>query len=330
MKNSKYILLLLLFSANASPELPFAIDKAPFKKVVLWGHKLHSGTHSYIHYAFYKTFKYLGYDTYWFNANDDVANFDFSGSLFITEGNAHTNIPLRNDCRYILHNCDCTKYKKLWDANQCIILQVYTHDVLPRPVIKADDCIYYQDDIKTVYMPWATDLLPHEIDEIKKDMPSARKEEVIYWVGTIWAGDDGNRSKINPFVQACQQNGIKFRQLSLLSADQNINFIQRSYMAPALQGKWQCEVGYIPCRIFKNISYGQMGVTNSKTVYELFKGKIVYNEDPYQLFFDAQERIKNLDHKELFELMDFVKEKHTYLNRIYHLLEFMHHIKPLQ
>jgi Lrp/AsnC family transcriptional regulator for asnA, asnC and gidA len=32
------------------------------KKVVIWGHKLHSHTHSYIHNGFYIAFKHLGYD----------------------------------------------------------------------------------------------------------------------------------------------------------------------------------------------------------------------------------------------------------------------------
>ena len=325
---SLYVLLAIASSALGYEPLPFTIDKAPFKKVVLWGHKLHSGTHSYIHYAFYKAFKHLGYDTYWFDANDDARSMDFSNSLFITEGNAHTNIPLRSDCRYVLHNCDPEKYKNLFEQRCCMILQVYTHDVLKRDVIKVDDCIYYQFDSDILYMPWATDLLPHEINAIKKQVPKFKKQKSIYWVGTIWDGADGNRSKIHPFEQACQQNSIQFRQFGHLNADQNIQLIQQSYMAPALQGKWQCEVGYIPCRIFKNISYGQMGITNSKTVYDLFKGKIVYNEDTYQLFFDAQKRIKNMHNKELFELMDFVKEKHTYLNRIYHILNFFHVIKP--
>lgn len=324
-------LLLSLFLVGtcygAYTKLPFSIDKAPFKKVVLWGHKLHSGTHSYIHYAFYKTFKHLGYETYWLDNNDDVKDIDFSNTLFITEGNVDHAIPLRSDCRYILHNCAPAKYESIWD--QCIVLQVYTHDALARPVVKADDCIYYQDDIKTIYMPWATDLLPHEIDAIKKQVHTFKKENAIHWVGTIWEGPDGNRSKINPFIQACRHNAITFQQHSHVQADQNRSLIQQSYMAPALQGKWQCEVGYIPCRIFKNISYGQMGITNSRTVYELFKGKIVYNEDPYQLFLDAQKRLKNMKNKELYELMDFVKEKHTYLNRIYHLLEFMNHHNPL-
>ena len=100
-------------------------------------------------------------------------------------------------------------------------------------------------------------------------------------------------------------------------------------MAPALQGKWQCDVGYIPCRIFKNISYGQPGMTNSKTVYDLFKGKILYNSNPSKLFRDAQEYLKKMTLQDLYAQMDFVKERHTYLNRINHLLNFLHLIKPI-
>lgn len=301
--------------------------KPSFKKVVIWGHKLHSHTHSYIHYAFYKTFKHLGYDTHWFDQYDNVSTFDFANCLFITEGQVDQNIPLREDCKYILHNCEASKYKNLFDKNRCIILQVYSHDVLPRKVIKKDDCIYYQPDDKIIYMPWATDLLPHEIDQVKEEVLTRQhKNNVVYWIGTTSGGFHGNDNQIEPFARACHQAGIQFTKTRGLEADDNKNLIQNSYMAPAIQGKWQCDVGYIPCRIFKNISYGQMGITNSKTVYDLFKGKIVYNEDTYKLFFDAQKRIKNMNIKELFELMDFVKEKHTYINRIATLLEFLEQI----
>lgn len=326
LKKGIIFLCLLSYISIHSEQLTI---KPPFNKVILWGHKLHSGTHSYIHYAFYKAFKHLGYDTYWFGAGDDVSSIDFSNSLFITEGNGSAGIPLRMDYKYILHNCDQAQFKKVWDNNQCIVLQVYTHDCLSRPVIKVDDCIYYQPNIKTIYMPWATDLLPHEIDEVKKQIPTIQKDKNIYWVGTVWDGEQGNGTQIRQFEQACKKNNILFQQAHWINATDNIFLVQKSYMAPALQGKWQCDVGYIPCRIFKNISYGQMGITNSKTVYELFKGKIVYNQDPYQLFFDAQKRIKNMQHKELFDLMDFVKEKHTYLNRIEHLFNFMRMMKVI-
>lgn len=294
-----------------------------FEKVVIWGHKLHTHTHSYIHNAFFIAFKHMGYETYWFDDNDNVKSFDFSQSLFITEGQVDKKIPIRNDCQYILHNCESPKYKKL-DPRNWINLQVYTDQILNFPdLVKVDTCIYYDFPGRCVYIPWATDLLPFEIDEIKKNLPLATIQNYVYWVGTIGDGKFGNIHQINPFIDACKENGIDFIQKTGISVEANKSLISSSYMAPTIVGEWQLNVGYVPCRIFKNISYGKMGITNSPRVYELFEGKIVYNQNTYQLFYDAKERLKNLQIEEIYELMDLVKNKHTYINRINTLLDFL-------
>ena len=132
-----------------------------------------------------------------------------------------------------------------------------------------------------------------------------------------------NNNEINGFRRAALEAGVGFERVADIDMKQNIGLIQRSYLAPAIQGPWQVKVGYIPCRIFKNISYGQLGVTNSETVSKLFKNKIVYNPDCYRLFFDAQVRAALITQEEMFELMDFVRDKHTYINRIEHLLQFL-------
>jgi len=98
--------------------------------------------------------------------------------------------------------------------------------------------------------------------------------------------------------------------------EENVRLIQESYIAPAINIPYQTEVGYIPCRIFKNISYGQFGVTNSSAVYDFFKGRVIYNSDPYRLFYDARERLPEVPLSLLHSLMDEVAKKHTYLNKI--------------
>jgi len=298
-------------------------EQHPFSKVIIWGHKLHSHTHSWIHWAFYRAFKHLGYDTYWLDNKDSIKQLDLSNSLFITEGQVDQNIPIRSDCKYILHNCKLEKYKELWDDNKCIILQVYTHDVLSRNTTEVQDFIFIDKNDKVIYMPWATDLLPHEIDSNKNKISSATKKPSIYWVGSITDGHFGNMSEINPFKNACHKNKIQFIHQYGVSMEQNIQYIKDSFMAPTIVGSWQKKQGYIPCRIFKNISYGQMGVTNSATVNKLFKGKIVYNSDTYQLFYDAKQKIKKIKKEELYDLMNFVRDYHTYINRIEHMLNFL-------
>src|SRR5438067_1726131 len=74
-------------------------------KVIIWGYKLHSHTHSYIHYGYDKAFRHLGFETYWLDDSDKTDHIDFAGSLFFTMGaDANRNMPLRDDCYYILHN----------------------------------------------------------------------------------------------------------------------------------------------------------------------------------------------------------------------------------
>lgn len=293
-----------------------------FDQVVIWGHKLHTHTHSYIHNAFYIAFKHLGYETFWLDENSDVSDFDFSNTLFLTEGQVDTAIPLRDDCLYILHNCSPLKYSSIKPQNQ-IKIQVYTDDILSvSDAVKIAPCIYQVLSDRCLYMPWATDLLPHEIDEVKKSMQETPVEKRVHWIGTIGGGEFGNINQLNPFKMACEENGIEFIQKSNVELDINKQLIQSSYMAPTLVGEWQMKKGYIPCRIFKNISYGKMGITNSQRVYELFEGKVVFNADSYQLFYDAREAMKAMTQQQLYDLMDFVKTKHTYINRIDTILDF--------
>jgi hypothetical protein len=73
-------------------------------------------------------------------------------------------------------------------------------------------------------------------------------------------------------------------------------------------------IGYIPCRIFKNISFGQLGITNSKSVYELFDGNLIYNDNEYELYFDALPHLKNYDL--IKTQMSYVKDNHTYIDRV--------------
>lgn len=320
MKHLYTALIVATFFTLSTSAINHPQQELPFKKVVIWGHKLHSHTHSYIHFAFYKTFKYLGYETYWFDNKDNVSTFDFSNSLFITAGTADQKIPVRSDCFYWLHNCDGTKYKNVFENGHAIIFQVYTHDCKPRNLKAMAPFILYNVQDQILYMPWGTDLLPHEIDEVKKTATLNRPDKTVYLIGSYQYGEFDNTRDWNAFQRACNQHGIAFKQQMHLSPEDNIRVIQQSYMAPAIQGAWQCRQGYIPCRIFKNISYGQFGITNSATVAELFEGNIIYNSDSYQLFLDAQKYIENATIEDLYKQMDFVRDHHTYINRIDSLL----------
>lgn len=324
-------LLTTIFVFNTSATQPIDLQKKYFKKVILWGHKLHSHTHSYIHWGYSRAFKHLGYDTYWFDNNDDVSNFDFSGSLFITEGQVDQKMPVRTDCRYVLHNCDNPRYADLQKQGLVLRLQVFHNEITARAVEQLAPYTYFEPSNLCLYQPWATDLLPHEIEAVKKEVPRFKKDRAVYLVASVGGGNQfENASNYRALFRACSEQGISWQNFRSVSMEKNMELMQRSIIAPAIQSKWQCEQGYIPCRIFKNISYGQLGITNSKTVYELFNKKIVYNSDTYQLVRDALKKAETISAHEIFEMMDFVRDHHTYLNRIEMLLICLDRIKPLE
>lgn len=299
------------------------------QQVVLWGHKLHSHTHSYIHNAYVIAFNHLGYKTLWLDNNDDISGIDFTRTFFITEGQVDQNMPIRNDCYYVLHNCDMKKsiYNGL-SERQYMFLQVYTHDVINKHFatpIDVSDLSYYKDNC--LWIPWATDLLPHQIDENISKLKNRefKNHNAVSFVGSF----------TTPWYlvkQFCENNNIFFIKPSNLSVEDNIRFIQGSIIAPAVQDDWQCTNGYIPCRIFKNISYGKMGITNNSAVYKLYNRDIIYDENIDELMrksiaFESlpfDERINSL-----VPLMELTRDKHTYLNRIQSLFDFFIKIKKI-
>jgi hypothetical protein len=293
------------------------------KKFIAWGAKLHSHTQSYVHVAYAKAFQHLGYDIYHFDDRDNVQGFDFSNSIFLTSGGHEKNIPMIKDAKYILHNCDLQRYSGL----NYIILQVYTNDLeegneryVAEDMEKLDYLIYYSKKYNIIYQPWATDLLPHEIDTNYNHV--SNKESV--WVGTIAGGFHGNIPEIESFRQSCKRLGYNFTVYNpgRNSFEQNRNLVLNSEVAPAINGEWQKTKHYIPCRIFKNISYGKIGLTNNLAVKKMLDGNVVYGESNQllenYLLLDSNERNKIFTNSCLM-----VKEKHTYVNRVNSILKFL-------
>lgn len=308
--------------------------KIEMKKVIIWGHK-QGHTHSWVHASFHKAFKHLGYDTYWFDDADMhtgiLEKFDFADSLFLTEGQVDSELPVRGDCKYILHNCNLKKYEST--LKNCLNLQVYsTPRTSDSNVEKVDDFTYYQPepshhdgcDNRTLFMPWATNLLPHEFPERTISMVREARTREVHWVGSVTDGYQGNGIELVKLDSSLKELGVDI-QVSRVDDETHMDLVMKSYVAPAVQGAWQVDVGYIPCRVFKNVSYGKIPFTNSPTVDALFEGRI-----PYAPTADMKELIQKtvwleetISEEKYQELINFVKTKHTYLNRIELLLRFV-------
>lgn len=327
-------------------------------KIIIWGYPLHSHTQSYIHDAWAKGFTYLGHETYWFHDGNFPKDFDYNNCIFIAEGYGDKNIPLVSTSTYFINFCiNPSKYLE----RGCRLLDLrfnvfeindynYNMTIDFNKLIKVGPCMYYEpnsDDSKlsdrykkningyeSVYLSWATNLLPHEFnfDDVK-----INRDRTVYWLGSI---GESNIQEINKFVNILNKEGIKFYHndpwKNPLDESNIKKYTQLSFMAPDFRGSsFKANVngkpdsgtnhkliGYIPCRIFKNIAYGQLGITNSRRVYDLFEGNIIYNDNESEIFYDALPHLKNI--KMIQEQMKFVKDNHTYVNRCNDLLKIYH------
>ena len=177
-----------------------------------------------------------------------------------------------------------------------------------------------------IHQPWATDLLPHEINENEARNEMRNKECV--WIGSYDQGNSQfqNHTELDPFFNECKRNGIRVKIINPwsnpVSPKENRRLVNQAYLAPTIQGPWQVGDHYIPCRIFKHISYGHLGITNSEFVNRIFDNKLVYDANTTELFKKAIAK-KNEPNviEELKFLMNEVKTKHTYINRVNHILE---------
>jgi hypothetical protein len=296
---------------------------------VIWGHPLHSHTHSYVHEGFARAFASLGVETIWTSDPRELETLDLDGTLFLTEGQVIEGMPYDPRARYVLHNVD----RSWWQGREHSVLGLQVYTTSPRerraagaPLERLDACIYFEpgvDGPSTLYMPWATDLLAHEFDldvAFPPPWPDGERRALpaspyfAAWVGTIGDGGFGNRQQLTPFFDACADHDVDVLHLAGVDRATHMRAIRSSLLAPAIVGDWQLEHGYIPCRIFKNISYGRLGVTNSPHVAELFESELPSRRSGAELFEVAMEHARE---RRLLRLqMLEVQARHTYVNRI--------------
>ena len=186
-------------------------------RVIVWGYPLHTHTHSYVHACWVKTFQYLGHETHWFHdgAYPDPAAFDYTGCLFITEGQVDKHVPLHPSNTYIVHACvrperylsagvrliDLRYHVAyLFDSTYAYSLDQRVAQGLAVPVAPGSPTYYeagasalelspaYRREglatYEAVYMYWATDLLPHEFRYEDRLVPPAAPPRMTF-IGSV-------------------------------------------------------------------------------------------------------------------------------------------------
>lgn len=303
-------------------------------KVIIWGHKLFSHSHGYGHYGFYKAFKALGYETYWIDNNDNLPD-AISDAIFLTEGGVDQKIPLFKDAKYILHHCNLEKYKNVGCKyiNLCNYVEpcergismnygpnAMVKTINQGTVIKIKDFCFYDNENLAIYQPWATDLLPNEIDENNPIMFNPNLKD-IYYIGQVHP--DTNLNMMQKFQSTANSCGKQVKFVNSVSFEDNLRLVKDSYISFDLRGKWHQECGYIPCRIWKSLSYGKFIGVNSLHIYKMLGDFVAYENDPSILYFKTENQYAYLTKEKIRQSMLYIKENHTYINRVENLLKIL-------
>ena len=231
------------------------------QKVIIWGFPLDSHTHSYTHASLHKAFEHLGYETYWFHDDNypDPSLFDYSKTLFITEGFADGQIPINSSSTYFVHNAvNPGKYldkdarlvdirfnvTEINDENYSMVFNKkdYTEiDSVSYYNPNANDSVlgdkfkkgYY--GYEALHTIWATNLLPHEIDFEWRHIP--RDPGVFWFIGT---GGGSPALEMQKVAESLDKIGIKFGYRNPwqnpCSFYENMQYLQTSAIALDVRG----------------------------------------------------------------------------------------------
>lgn len=303
------------------------INKVEIKRIVIWGLKYRYHTQRHIHKAFYKNAKKIGYESVWLEDTKNNSKKIKDGDLIIsTEGYGKMvpkkntfeeyNLPIKDKVFYCLHNYQNFYTEKIKSEN-LIKLQVYNDvDGAKDADVKIDEARFFNTKTRTLFQPWGTDLLP---EEFKK--PIYNKNSFVFWIGNIWNDKEnrGNLNEITELKNILKENNLKFIKIKIIPDFLHVLLIRRSRIAPAIGGNYQVKVNYLPCRMFKNISYGQLGISNIRKFTELFGDNSVRGDTIEKLINNTLSLSKQDYLSKILAQQEIVK-KYTYEHAIKNII----------
>lgn len=241
----------------------------PWSRVVLWGGASSQDSFRWIFRAYRRAFERAGIQAH--HVDDQAANRHLivPGTLVFGLDIWGTQLgPAIEGVDYLTHNFDQRhELCQTVEPERHVRLQVYTDDALQWEIDWWDEFRGFMRGGRTLFQPWGTDL-PADAFLAPVWNPSARD---CCFVGAIW--DDrgmGNAGTIPELTAALEARDLRFVHLTQVPELANVEAVRRSRLAPALAGGWQVAANYLPCRVFKNVSYGQLALTNVPGFERLF------------------------------------------------------------
>lgn len=285
-----------------------------FGRVVIWGLRSQWHSHRFIHQGFYDTLSRLRVPVVWTNYGakaEAIQDKDLviTSNMYGRLTSKNTLAPFCKGAYYCFHGFQGMPYQV--DRGRYLRLEVFTKAAL-RADQQWDETTYFDSSSRTLYQAWGTNLFEEDFGD-----PTVSSGPLVFWVGAIWNNelDQGNVREIEELRRVLKERSLRFVHLKYVPNSVNFRAVRLSRLAPAIAGRWQVENDYLPCRMFKNISYGQLGISNVKWFRKLYRNCSVPGDSIEALVDNALE-MSQTDMLELTTLQQSITKSHTYVQKL--------------
>lgn len=284
-------------------------------------------TNTYFFEGFYKAAKYLGMNSFWIENQKQLEEIADSKTLVLCEGSFIPDLEKNLNCHYVLHSIPNEKYDQYLNLSQqkkCLHLDLFKNKALE--FTKINDLTFFDEDNFTLYQPWAGNLLPNEI--IDNDDTYKVNQQYSYYIGMLYDKGIGKAKDINKYLRE-GKNQTQIKCVTGVSHQSTKELTLKSSICIDIREDHHLEIGYVPCRVFKTLSYGREIYVNSKYIYEYLR------HIPLVRFYESGEQLKsqydelcstsNFRNRTLAEnrkhTMNFLRENHTFVNRLENIIK---------
>jgi hypothetical protein len=258
---------------------------------------------------------------------DDAPSYQayvISNSLVLSWDGAMAHIPQREDCFYI-HHANETALSKVPKSHK-LILMTYQNMPQNTDIIKFAEACYYNKVTQTLYQPWGTFL---EADEFCS--PTFNKDSVVMnWVGSVWVCIEdplaSNVEEVELLKQALVRYNISFKQSTNTTIGAHRELIRASRIVPQTASKWVVNNNYLTCRVFKNISFGQMSGSIVDHFKHIYGDSMIIEPDIF-LLVDKMMAVPEKEYLERIIAQQEYTKNYTYSRSIERILNAIDIIK---
>jgi hypothetical protein len=240
-----------------------------YDEIVVWGLKNRRHSHRFIHEGFFNNFHPFARDVVWVNDRRGIEFSPFKKRMIFASGMASRHLPIVPNTEYVFHNLALTEKQKFASEvlnSKILYLQVHTNSSRGEKLWESP-FISFDVGNKTLTQPWGTPI--PEPNWYRNTAPL--ESSIEYWVGAVWnnALNQGNIEAIEAFKKSLSRRNVDFKRiggsrlnLNGISDQTAVELVRKSRIGASILGRWQMEQGYIPCRVFKNLSAGIPPISN--------------------------------------------------------------------